>query len=91
MTNSSFVKMIAKDNNLSQKAVKDMADMFENGILKALADDDKLTFAGLILKVVDVEERTGRNPQTGEEITVPAHKRIMVKAGSNMKKAIRDL
>jgi len=32
-----------------------------------------------VFKPVDVPERKGRNPQTGEAITLPAHKRVSCK------------
>lgn len=44
-------------------------------IKDALVDGDEVSLYGLgTFSVRDVEERTGRNPQTGEEITIPAHK-----------------
>lgn len=38
---------------------------------------------------VEKEARVGRNPQTGEEIQVPAHKSPKFKASSSLKEAIR--
>lgn len=34
----------------------------------------------LTIEAKDVAERQGRNPKTGEPITIPAHKRVSVKA-----------
>ena len=41
-----------------------------------------------IFKVVQCKERKGRNPQTGEEIIIPAHKTPLFKASKNFKKKV---
>ena len=38
---------------------------------------------------VDTAARTGRNPQTGAEIKIPAGKRVKVTAGSKLKAAVK--
>ena len=38
---------------------------------------------------VATSARTGRNPQTGEEIAIPAGKRVKVTAGSKLKAAVK--
>lgn len=44
-------------------------------IKDALVDGNEVSLYGLgTFSTRDVEERQGRNPQTGEEITIPAHK-----------------
>lgn len=40
-------------------------------------------------KIKDVAERTGRNPQTGEALTVPAHKKVAFAASKNLKDAVK--
>lgn len=40
------------------------------------------------INVVDTAARTGRNPQTGEAIAIPAGKRIKLKAAKVLKDAI---
>ena len=41
-------------------------------------------------KVKDVEEKQGRNPSTGEAITIPAHKAIRFKVGKKLKDAFNQ-
>ena len=41
------------------------------------------------LEQVDTAARTGRNPQTGAEIKIPAGKRVKVTAGSKLKAAVK--
>lgn len=40
------------------------------------------------IKVVATKERKGRNPQTGEEITVPASHRTTFRAGKTLKERV---
>ncbi|CAN5638638.1 MAG: HU family DNA-binding protein [Actinomycetota bacterium] len=48
--------------------------------------DDKITLPGFIsFEQVDRAARTGRNPQTGESIDVPASKAVKISAGSKLK------
>lgn len=65
--------------------------------LKGLADivGDQLAEQGQItlhnigtLRVVESAARTGRNPQTGEAIEIPAGKRIKLKAAKVLKEAV---
>ena len=49
---------------------------------------EKFKLSDVIFDVKDVAERTARNPSTGEKVTVPAHKKISIKAASNL---IRDI
>lgn len=53
---------------------------------EALAQDDKVQIIGFgTFEVKSREERKGRNPQTGAEITIPASKTPVFKAGKGLK------
>jgi DNA-binding protein HU-beta len=48
--------------------------------------DEKITIPGFIsFEQTDRAARTGRNPQTGETLQVPASKAIKISAGSKLK------
>lgn len=48
--------------------------------------DEKITVPGFIsFEQVDRAARTGRNPQTGESIDVPASKAVKISAGTKLK------
>ncbi len=48
--------------------------------------DEKITLPGFLsFEQVDRAARTGRNPQTGESIDVPASKAVKISAGSKLK------
>ena len=63
-------------------AVNAVLDTFEN----TLKDGENVALPGFgTFSVKDRAERKGRNPQTGEEITIPAGKVVKFKAGKNLR------
>ena len=42
-----------------------------------------------IFKVVKLAERSGHNPRTGEEITIPAHKSVAFTPSKTLKDAVK--
>jgi DNA-binding protein HU-beta len=64
-----------------------------NSFLQAMQDElvatGSLQIVGFsTFKVVERAERKGRNPQTGEDITIPAKKTVTFKPGVNLIEAI---
>jgi DNA-binding protein HU-beta len=58
--------------------------------MKGLKKGDKLTLTGFgTFSVVKRKARTGRNPQTGKEIKIPARKVAKFKAGNLLKNAVK--
>ncbi|MFM9272178.1 HU family DNA-binding protein [Halomonas elongata] len=57
---------------------------------KTLSQGDKLTLLGFgTFEARERAARTGRNPQTGEEMTIPAAKVPAFKAGQGLKDAVK--
>ncbi len=60
-----------------------------NEIANAVSDGDEARIDSFgTLKVTDKPERQGRNPKTGEVITIPAHKSVVYKAAKVVKEAV---
>jgi len=56
-----------------------------------LSNGEKVTFPGFgTFEAKERAERKGRNPQTGEEITIPARRVAQFKAGSALKEAVKQ-
>ena len=52
---------------------------------------EKVSIPGwLAVERTERKERTGRNPRTGEEITIPAGHSVKVTAGSKLKAAASE-
>ena len=82
-------------NALSEKTGVSKAQM--SVILNALTDEvtaqvasgNQVTLTGFgTFKTSDRAERKGRNPKTGEEITIPAGKTVRFSAGKQFKSAV---
>lgn len=71
---------------MQKKAVD---SLFET-ISTTLSKGEKVQLVGLgTFEVRERSERTGRNPQTGEEMTIPATKVPGFKAGKEFKEAVK--
>jgi DNA-binding protein HU-beta len=89
MTKSELIKAIASQANLSKADAGLALDAFTKTIEATLKAGDSITLVGFgTFAVKDRAERTGRNPQTGLEITIAATKIPAFKAGIGLKGAV---
>jgi len=86
MTKAELVDRIAEKTDLtkkdSEKALKATLEAIEDSLKDG--NDLKLTGFGSF-KVEHRKERMGRNPQTGEEITIPATRVVKFSPGKKLK------
>lgn len=86
MNKEKVVEEIRKRLDLTKagasKTVDTVLDVIQEGTIK----DGEVSFMNFgKFVVVERGARKGRNPQTGEEITIPAHKAIAFRAGKAFK------
>ncbi len=85
-----LVKEIANKTGLKQKDVKEVIAAFEETIIEYLSKGYKVTLMNFgTWEIKERKERKGRNPQTGEEITIPATRVPKFTAGKNLKEAAK--
>lgn len=90
ITKTELVASIASATGQSQKTVSDVLDALFGTVSDAVAKGSKVSIPGWIaFEQVATSARTGRNPQTGAEIKIPAGKRVKVTAGSKLKAAVK--
>ncbi len=90
MTKADLVAQVAKRAGLTAKAAKDAVNAVFDVIADALKRGEKVVVTGFGTFVVRKRAaRKGRNPQTGEEITIPATKTPGFTAGKALKRAIK--
>lgn len=83
-----LVASIAAATGQSQAAVSGILDALFATISDAVAKGATVSIPGWIsFELVATSARTGRNPQTGAEIKIPAGKRVKVTAGSKLRAA----
>jgi len=69
----------------AEQALAGLLEAIENG----LATGDSVAIAGFgSFSIRERAARSGRNPQTGEQIDIPAKKVVKFKAGKNLTAAI---
>jgi DNA-binding protein HU-beta len=90
MTKADFVDRVADNAGLSKKQAGDALDAVLRSIEDALKSGDEVTFTGFgKFHVAERGAREGRNPRTGETMTIAASRVPRFTAGSGLKKAIR--
>lgn len=91
MTKTQIVDIVAKEANLKKKDAEAAVAAFVDAIEKALVDGEKVQLVGFgTFEVKARSARTGRNPQTGKEITIPASKHPTFTAGKALKAAVNN-
>jgi DNA-binding protein HU-beta len=88
MNKGDLVNEVAKVVNTKKEAQAAMDCVFST-ITKALKKKDTVTLIGFgTFKVAQRKARTGRNPQTGEEIKIKAKKVVKFVSGKALKDAV---
>lgn len=89
MNKTELIKHIADNAGLTQKQATSALQALETAIIDELANDGEVTLIGFgTFSVKERAERQGRNPKTGETITIPAQKTPHFKAGKAFKDAV---
>ncbi len=90
MNKADLIASIAGKSDLTKKDAEKALDAFTESIEEALSKDDKVQLVGFgSFEVRARAERKGRNPQTKEEITIPASKVPVFKAGKALKDSVQ--
>ena len=88
MNKTELVAAMAKETNLSKKDVEAVLKSFTDVVASKLKKGGKIQLVGFgTFEVSERAAREGRNPQTGETMTIAASKAPKFKAG----KALKDL
>ena len=89
MNKSDLITAIAEHANLTKTDAGRALDGLTKTIEAALQAGDSVALIGFgTFEVKERAERTGRNPQTGEVITIAASKVPSFKAGKSLKDAV---
>ena len=82
-------QVIAKDAKVSKVQASNALNSTIDGILTSLKKGGKVTLVGFgTFSVSSRKARTGRNPQTGAPLKIPAKKVTKFVAGAELKKAV---
>ena len=88
MNKAELIAAIAAKTGETKKTAEKLVNAFVETVTEALTEGDKVQLVGFgSFEVRKRAARKGRNPQTKEEIKIPASKAPVFKAG----KALKDL
>ena len=89
MNKSELIDAIAESSELTKADAGRALEGFISAVSGALGKGDAVALVGFgTFSVKERAERKGRNPQTGEEITIKAAKIPAFKAGKSLKDSV---
>ncbi len=91
MNKAELVASVAKSANTTKvKAEKALNGVLAN-MVRAMKEGDKVSLLGFgTFTVVERVEKKGRNPQTGRDIIIPAHKAVKFKPGKTLYRRVQE-
>jgi len=90
MNKTQLIDAMAADAGLSKADAKRALEAFVNATSGALKSGDKVALVGFgSFSVNERSARTGRNPQTGATINIPAKKVVKFKAGAELSSSVK--
>jgi DNA-binding protein HU-beta len=90
MNKAELIDAIASQSGLTKADAKKALDAFIGATTAALKKGGRVALVGFgSFSVSKREERKGRNPQTGKEITIPAKKVVKFKAGAELADVVK--
>ncbi len=85
MNKAELVEVVAKNTNTKKEAQLAVEAVFD-AIRGSLKKKDPVAISGFgTFKVKQTKARMGRNPKTGEEIKIPAKRKVAFRAAKDLK------
>jgi DNA-binding protein HU-beta len=85
MNKTELIDKVAKESALSKSIAEQVVNSVFSAIAEAMKTGDKVTLVGFgTFSTAERASREGRNPQSGEKITIPAKKAVKFKPGSKL-------
>ena len=91
MNKTELVEKVAKECTLSKSTAEEVLNSVLSAITEAMKTGDKVSLLGFgTFSVSERASREGRNPKTGETITISAKKVVKFKAGSKLLDTVQE-
>jgi integration host factor subunit beta len=89
MNKSELIEQLAIRKDISNKRAEEIVNLIFNSMTDAMIDGERIEIRGLGSFVIkDYGTYTGRNPKTGEQITVSPKKLPFFKVGKELKERV---
>jgi len=85
MNKGELVASIAEAGNMTKIRAEEALNRVLANMAGAMEKGERVSIAGFgSFRVVERAEQKGRNPQTGQDITIPAHNVVKFKPGKHL-------
>ncbi len=89
MNTADLIERVAAEHGVAKEHTKKVLDSTFAAIAAAVSAGEEVTLSGFgRFKVTSRAERQGRNPATGETMTIPASKKLAFTAAKNIRDAL---
>ena len=86
ITKDSLVEMVHNEIGLNKREAKELIESFFEQIKKSLEEGNDIKLSGFgNFNLRDKDPRPGRNPKTGEEVTISSRRVVTFKSGLKLK------
>jgi len=86
ITKDSLVEMVHNEIGLNKREAKELIESFFEQIKKSLEEGNDIKLSGFgNFNLRDKGPRPGRNPKTGEEVTISSRRVVTFKSGLKLK------
>ena len=86
LTKADMAEKLFEDLGLNKREAKELVEMFFEKIRQALEDGKQVKLFGFgNFDLRDKNQRSGRNPKTGEEILISARRVVTFRPGQKLK------
>ena len=91
MNKQELIESIADKSHTTRSDSKKMLEAFIETVTETLARGDRVQLVGFgSFKTNERKARSGRNPRTGESVTIPAKRVPSFTAGNTLKEAVQS-
>lgn len=88
MNKNEFMDYISKQQNCTKTKAEEIINSFTQAVISALSEEKTVELTGFgSFHSGKVSARTGRNPKTGEAMSIPAYIQPKFSAGKKLKDA----
>ena len=89
MNKAQLIDSMASMTGLTKADTERTLEAFVQSVTKSIQKNEEVKLVGFgTFSVSDRKERAGRNPQTGEEIVIPARKVPVFRPGKELKSSV---
>ncbi len=86
LTQADMAEGLFNEMGLNRKEARELVDLFFQELEASLAGGEQVKLSGFgNFDLRDKKERPGRNPKTGEKVTIPARRVVTFRPGQKLK------